>query len=800
MEAIEIVRRVMQDQGKTAGIAREEMKQLADLHRDHPRTLQKARQGSRFLSRWACYEIEGKLGEEDFLLTLRDTVLMLGKFSGTVRVKNLVARRGGEFGLYEEPTGEIGAVLPEDQFVRQCYGLDESIRLERRKTAGDRILKEETGFESYKSFEQKVAVHTAIKLPEGYTQLVTLSTGEGKSTVTHMSVATDPGLTVLVVPTIALGKDQVRAARSVLKRVSDEVIYDFCGDQTEKLPALKERLKKKEIRLLITSPEALVKNTGLREAILIAAREKYLSRLIIDEAHIVQDWGAAFRPDFQFLSLLRKEWLKESGGSLRTILLSATLTEEAVHSLKELFSEMEGNIDRWIAVRCDSLRTEIRYMTDLLKWSDGLQQEQEKRVLHYVKTLPKPMLIYAIKPDDINRWAQFLEENGIQNTAVFTGLTEDEERSRIIDLWSRDQLDLVLATSAFGMGIDKPDVRTVMHVVMPENINRFYQEVGRGGRDGRPSLSMLCCCPQAEYHQASNITHRKVMTWEKMAKRWLEMIKVGNVQADVIELDTRSVPEYFNKREREFSGNRNRDWNLHTILFMVRHGWIELIDLKYACETGDYLVKVRMKDPVLLQDREKVLKLGEEARKSDFDASDRELKVFQEMIREKDNHCFAESFSRIYVHADLDCGGCPQHKGENFHSYGYRLHSSVPEYKGNDDEALPYRTWRRNHCLLIRQNDPEDDDMAEAFSGLVLNMDEAAVLLERHPALLGKAILLSMGKDSRENQRMMDFGLKVIRKGISVAFHMNPDTVCHSEGKPLYDVVMSRTMTEQELE
>ena len=74
MEAIEIVRRVMQDQGKTAGIAREEMKQLADLHRDHPRTLQKARQGSRFLSRWACYEIEGKLGEEDFLLTLRDTV------------------------------------------------------------------------------------------------------------------------------------------------------------------------------------------------------------------------------------------------------------------------------------------------------------------------------------------------------------------------------------------------------------------------------------------------------------------------------------------------------------------------------------------------------------------------------------------------------------------------------------------------------------------------------------------------------------------------------------------------------
>lgn len=824
MEPINIIRRVMENQGQGAGIALNDMKALIEVSYDHPREQQKARQGRRFLSRWKAFEIDRILSEEDFLLTLRDTVLMLGKFPGTAAVSNLVGKKGEEFGLFEETTGDISADIPTDTFIRQAYGIDSFEQTRRPLTAGDKILKEETGFSNYRSFEQKVAVHTALQMPEGSTLLVTLSTGEGKSTVTQISAARDPGLTVLVVPTTALGKDQARAARKVLKRIPQEAVYDFCGDQTEKISELIEKLKKQEIRLLITSPEALVKNLSLRQAIARAAEEDYLSRLIIDEAHIVQDWGAAFRPDFQFLSLIRREWLQKSSGKLRTILLSATLTEKSTESLRELFCD-ENSL--WIPVRCDSLRTEIRYMTDEIKWSPDLISVQGEKILHYVKTLPKPMLIYSIKPKEAEYWQKFLANHGIRNTTTFTGLTDDAERTDIIRKWSEDKLDIVLATSAFGMGIDKPDVRTVMHVVMPESINRFYQEVGRGGRDGLPSLSMLCCCPQAEFHQASNIAHRKIMTWEKMAKRWLAMIKVGNPEADIIELNTKSAPDYFDENEKERSGNRNRDWNLHTILFMVRQGWIELTDMKYAGDSGDYLIKVRMKDPALLQDEERMKKLGESPRQLEFDASDRELKIFQEMVREKENHCFAESFSRLYEHTDPDCGGCPQHRQVSYLSSGYRLHSHIASYINQGDIHLPFRIWRRNPCLLIEQKDPGDMNQAlrtaiqlnqcgistwiqpnnsstaakaEEFPGLVLNLEEANVLLDHHPALFGHAVLLTLGMNEWENQHLLEFGYKLIKNGTAAAFHMRPNTVFNEYGKPITQVVMCRTMTEQELQ
>ena len=825
MDTIDVIRRVMRTR-EGAGIAMGELREMISALFDRPRLQQKARQGKRYLDRWVRYELLHELTDEDFLLVLRDTVLMLGKFAGTPVVSNLVGMKGESFGLYLETSGEIAAKIPKHSFVRQCYGLEDTVPFPRKETVGDRLLMEETGFTSYKSFEQKTAVHSALTMPEGSTLLVTLSTGEGKSMVTQMSVARNSGLTILIVPTTALGKDQARAAVSVLKRVPKEAIWDFCGDQTTKLPELKEKLARREVRLLITSPEALVKNVGLRAIIEKAAEEQYASRLIIDEAHIVQDWGASFRSDFQFLSVIRREMLKKSGGRLRTVLLSATLTENAVSQLQELFSEKSGLKTNWIPVRCDSLRTEIRYMTDTLKYSDQLEEEQQKKILQYVKTLPKPMLIYTIRPDDAQKWWKFLRVHGIQNTATFTGLTEDAERSEIIKNWSEDKLDIVVATSAFGMGIDKPDVRTVMHVVMPESINRFYQEVGRGGRDGLPSLSMLCCCPQIEYHQASGITHRKIMTWEKMIRRWFEMIRDGVVESDVVELNTRSVPDYFDEKEKKVSGNRNRDWNLHTILFMVRHGWIEFVDMKYIAETDDYLIRVRMKDPVLLQDETRMAELGKAARESEYDAADRELKVFQEMIREQDHQCFAECFTRIYEKTNPDCGGCPEHGSAHYHSSRYRLHSYMARYADAQEKNLPFRYWHKCPCLVVNRSNQEDMDQAAEiavklmkagiftwiqsdsdairrkaveYPGLVLNLAEAQELLDHHPSLLGPGVLLTLGKDVSENQRMLDFGCRLLEKGTSVAFHMKEDTVCAAYGKPVQQVFMSRTMSEQEL-
>ncbi|QTE70313.1 ATP-dependent DNA helicase RecQ [Clostridiales bacterium FE2011] len=835
MKVVDVVRSVMSEQ-MSLGIALKDLQELIDEGLVDHRLLQMGRQGRRFLSRWRDYLYgQNKISDEDLLMALRDTVLWLGKLPAPVLLRNLVEKKGNDFGLYVETSGDIAAIVSEpgwyvnDHYVRQCYGLDDIMTMRRPDTPGDRLLYQSTGFKNYKSFEQKVAIHTAVNLPEGFTLLVTLSTGEGKSTITQMTVACDRGLTVLVVPTTALGKDQYRAAvHNLAKVVPAEKIYDFCGGQTEHYQDLKKKLDQREIKLLITSPEAIVKNTQLREQLTWAAENAYLTHLVIDEAHIVQDWGATFRPDFQFLSMIRRELLKKSEGKLKTILLSATLSNQAVDELRILFSEVDKGRKNWIPIRCDSLRTEIRYMVDPISRGKDIQETQRKKVLRYVRTLPKPMLIYTIQPKVAKEWQKYLRENGICNTVVFSGLTDDDERTEIIKRWNEDDLDIVIATSAFGMGIDKPDVRTVIHVTMPESINRFYQEVGRGGRDGLPSISLLCYCPSIDHHQQVNITHRKIMTGEKLMKRWLEMARdpYARREADVIEVNTRMVPKYFTKEERENSGNRNRDWNLHTILFMVRHGYLDFVDLHYLPETGDYNIKVRLRDLRLLEDPDAMSRQVETDRDTEYDASDREFKVFIDMVDERKEHCFAESFSKIYTLAEMDCGGCAQHLDEHFISSRFRLHSFIPYYVSQGITDLPYKIWHDVNCLMVSQETRENTvneisvalcmnkagvstwvqydskelrEKAVDFPGLVLTREEAEEVLVHHPSLLGQAVLVTLGSNSWENQRLLAYGLKLIDQGLAVVFHMKTDTVYEASGRTLDQFQMCHIIRENEL-
>ena len=105
--------------------------------------------------------------------------------------------------------------------------------------------------------------------------------------------------------------------------------------------------------------------------------------------------------------------------------------------------------------------------------------------------MPRPIIIYVSKRDDAKEWKKKLIEKGYRSVEIFSGSTVDSERERIIRQWNHDEIDIIVATSAFGMGVDKRDIRTVIHCCLPESINRFYQEVGRGGRDGFASISLL---------------------------------------------------------------------------------------------------------------------------------------------------------------------------------------------------------------------------------------------------------------------------------------------------------------------
>jgi ATP-dependent DNA helicase RecQ len=176
-------------------------------------------------------------------------------------------------------------------------------------------------------------------LPEGYTLLISQPTGGGKSLVTQLLSCTSNGLTIVIVPTVALALDQYQAAKNNL--INQEGIYCYRGEQSEKEKSeIIKALSNRKIKLLFTSPEAILKNPVLHKILNKAAEDKYLSNIVVDEAHIVTTWGKQFRPDYWYLGdhirKLRKQQMKTKGRSF----VIGTFTATAIyHGLEDMYTE-----------------------------------------------------------------------------------------------------------------------------------------------------------------------------------------------------------------------------------------------------------------------------------------------------------------------------------------------------------------------------------------------------------------------------------------------------------------------------
>ena len=285
----------------------------------------------------------GEASAQDLCLNIRDIVLVLGRVRLTEKLYNVVREYGAEFDLVCESDLQVSCLhhipdwLEPHQYIKDVYALrhDDSIELE-NTSSGDATLAKHTGFNVYKSFEQKVAVHTALNLPNGHTLLISLPTGGGKSLVTQLLASVSEGLTVVIVPTVALALDQYHAARQNLTDGTE--IYCYRGEQSEiERTTIIKALKDKKARILFTSPEAILKNPELHRILDAAAKSHYLANVVVDEAHVVPDWGVFFRSDFQIFSILLKKWKRESDEFIRTFLLSATLSDDVVDTLFSLF-------------------------------------------------------------------------------------------------------------------------------------------------------------------------------------------------------------------------------------------------------------------------------------------------------------------------------------------------------------------------------------------------------------------------------------------------------------------------------
>lgn len=259
-------------------------------------------------------------------------------------------------------------------------------------------------------------------------------------------------------PTVSLAIDQVRVARKIVQTDSpnEEIFYYSSGVNID--PIL-NAIKHRKARMLFISPEALILNPRFADSMKDANKSRYLKNIIIDEAHIVVDWGADFRIDYQCLESWRKGLIRQNP-QLRTILLSATFERRCTDILKDFFSEN----GKWIEIRCDSLRHEPRF--SLVRCRS--HREKNHRIIELVRKCPHPMVIYVARPDEAEQLKKILCEHDIQNVNTFTGLTANDRRQKLIRSWVNDEFDVMVATSAFGVGVDKSDIRTVLHAYVPQ--------------------------------------------------------------------------------------------------------------------------------------------------------------------------------------------------------------------------------------------------------------------------------------------------------------------------------------------
>lgn len=335
------------------------------------------------------------------------------------------------------------------------------------------LLQRTFGLTEFRPMQQRV-LEPALA---GRDVLAVLPTGGGKSLCFQVPALHDGGLTLVVSPLIALMQDQVGRLQS--RGVAAATLSGEVDRATE--AAILEQARSGTLRLLYVSPERL---TRIADALI--SRQARVSRIAVDEAHCIVEWGHDFRPAYRRIRAVRIAL-----GRPPCIALTASATPAvrvAIHESLGLApdaAEIVGSFDR------RNLRFEVVRVHG--------NEDRLARMVVLVRTTRGPVVVYAPTRGLTEGLARILVEGGVSAAPYHAGMKPDERRA-VLDDFLGDQHRVVVATCAFGMGIDKPDVRLVAHWTMPSTPESYYQEAGRAGRDGEKSRCVLFFHPSDEHH------------------------------------------------------------------------------------------------------------------------------------------------------------------------------------------------------------------------------------------------------------------------------------------------------------
>jgi ATP-dependent DNA helicase RecQ len=640
-----------------------------------------------------------------------------------------------------EPVAGLAAALKLDRASRQSF----------ESAPADGILLRLTPHQHYQSQTQKAAVRALLTQPPGSGLMVSMPTGSGKSLLFQLAarfgrLSAAGACALVITPTIALALDH---ARTLSGMNGLEASRALTGDTPPaEARSIIDAFRRGEMPILLLSPEKAL-SAGLINHLAEAAQpnsaliglDARLTHLFVDEAHIVESWGRSFRPDFQRLPGLLAE-LRAANPDMRAVLLSATLPPAAREVLRK--SWRFGG--QWLEVDAQTPRYEHDIVVASYDWPSARQSVLDQ----VIDRLPRPAIVYTTEVEEAETlFSRLTSERGYARAGLFTGETPPEERRQIVSGWAQDDYDIVIATSAFGMGIDKPDVRSVVHACFPESPARWYQEIGRASRDRGQGLAVCLFVRgnrDSDVSQAFSLATSGWLTREIGESRWAALVaKASNQRWEEgrrrMSLNLDSVREGLARRKTDY----NRGWNMSLLTLMQRAGVIQV----HAVSTiaGDQVGSVwdvEILQPGILNTSDtaawdQVFETREQERTQAKSA----LEPFASVMLDPEHACITRSvFEMIEPEAFAPpCGRCPSCRAHQLGPPGL-LHCAGLEK--NWTTAAKWNGRLPGGLLLV---EPDDRTFTKGLSNLLARLSKAGIeqfivpdgLVESAPKVLARA-------------------------------------------------------------